>query len=186
MPGATALLLVDIQNDYFPGGAMELPGSLAAAENAALLLGRARERNVPVFHVMHESHRPGATFFLPGTPGAGLHPLFSPLSSETVVTKHFPNSFRGTGLHDRLSGAGVDRLVVAGMMTQMCIDTTVRAATDLGYGCVLVSDACAARALAWEGRPIPAEEVHAVFLAALSGLFAEVIPAIGACSAFGE
>jgi nicotinamidase-related amidase len=186
MPGTTAFLLVDIQNDYFPGGAMELSGSLDAGRNAALLLGRARERGVPVFHVRHESVRPGATFFLPGTPGAGIHDLVAPRTGEAVVTKHVPNSFRGTGLHDMLAGAGVDRLVIAGMMTHMCIDTTVRAAADLGYRCVLASDASATRDLAWEGRTVRAADVHAAFLAALSGTFAEVMPSREAGSAFGD
>ncbi len=186
MPGTTALLLVDIQNDYFPGGAMELRGSLAAGKNAALLLERGREQGVPVFHVRHESVRPGASFFLPGTPGTGIHDFVAPRAGEAVVTKHVPNSFHGTGLHDMLSGAGVDRLVITGMMTHLCIDTTVRAAADLGYRCVLASDACATRDLAWEGRTVRAADVQAAFLAALSGTFAEVMPSGQAGSAFGN
>ena len=67
-----ALLLVDIQNDYFPGGAMELPGSPAAGAKAGMLLRAFRQKGHPVVHMQHISTRRGATFFLPDTPGCGF------------------------------------------------------------------------------------------------------------------
>ena len=93
-----ALIIIDIQNDYFPGGKMELCGSEAAAHNAALLLKAFRKAGKPVFHVQHISLAPTATFFLPGTAGALIHGSVAPLAGETVVEKHFPNSFRDTPL----------------------------------------------------------------------------------------
>jgi nicotinamidase-related amidase len=174
---ATALVLIDIQNDYFPGGAMELVGSEAAAQNAALLLASARAHGTPVVHIQHISARPGATFFLPGTPGAEINPAVAPLPGEQVIVKHYPNAFRETELLDYLHGLDVDTLVIAGMMTHMCVDTTVRAAADLGFSCNLASDACATRALAYGGVAVPAEQVQAAYLAGLNGLFANVVPA---------
>lgn len=170
----TALLIIDIQNDYFPGGAMELVGSDAAAERAALLLDAFRAQKRPVVHVQHWSTRPGATFFLPDTPGAEIHERVAPREGETVMRKHYPNAFRETTLLEHLRGREVGRLVIAGMMTQMCIDTTTRAAADLGFECVLVHDACATRDLSFGGRTVPAADVQAAFVAALNGIFASV------------
>jgi nicotinamidase-related amidase len=173
----TALVIVDIQNDYFPGGKMALEGSVEAADNARRLLAAFRGRGLPVFHVRHLSTRPGATFFVPGTPGADIHSTVAPNPGEPVLEKNFPNAFRGTTLHDDLARTGTKQLVVAGMMTHMCIDTTVRAAFDLGYACRLAHDACATRALAFAGETVPAREVQRSFVAALHGLFCTAAPA---------
>ncbi|NOK19683.1 cysteine hydrolase [Corallococcus carmarthensis] len=172
----TALLLIDIQNDYFPGGRFELDGADAAAAQARAALDFFRERGLPVIHVRHESPQPGAPFFLPGTPGAELHPRVMPQPGEAVVLKHFPNSFRQTDLQERLRALGVKHLVVAGMMTLMCVDATVRAAGDLGYPVTVLPDACAARSLEFNGQAVPAPQVHAAFLAALGMGYAQLVP----------
>ena len=168
-----ALLIVDIQNDYFPGGAMELVGSREAAERAAGLLAAFRGRGLPIVHVRHVSLRPGATFFLPDTEGAKIHASVAPAAGETVIEKHFPNAFRETALLERLRQEGIDRLTIAGMMTHMCIDTTTRAAADLGFECRLAHDACATRDLAFAGSKVAARDVHNAFVAALNGAFAK-------------
>src|SRR6476620_2981047 len=93
-----ALVIIDIQNDYFPGGKMELEGADTAAAHAAQALKSFREKSMPVFHVRHLSTRPSSTFFLPGTSGAEIHPAVRPQSDERVIEKNFPNSFRGTEL----------------------------------------------------------------------------------------
>ena len=172
----TALVIIDIQNDYFPGGAMELEGAEAAGAKAGAALAAFRAKKLPVFHVRHLSVRPGATFFIPGTPGAEIHPSVAPAAGEAVIEKNFPNSFRATGLKQRLDDAGIKHLVVAGMMTQMCVDSSVRAAADLGYRVTLLSDACATRAQSFGGESVPAGQVQRAFLAALNGLFAKVQP----------
>jgi nicotinamidase-related amidase len=173
----TALLIIDIQNDYFPGGAMELEGSDAAAAKAAHALKSFREKKLPVFHVRHLSTRPGSTFFLPGTKGADIHASVSPAKGETVIEKNFPNSFRATALKDLLEKNQIKELVVAGMMTHMCVDASVRHAADLGYKITLLGDACATRAQKFGDETIPARQVHGAFLAALNGFYAKVIPA---------
>ena len=170
----TALVLVDIQNDYFPGGNMTLEGMDAAAANAAKLLAGFRERGLPVFHVRHLSVRPGATFFVPGTPGAEVHASVRPAAGESVVEKNFPNSFRGTGLLEQLRGANADGVVIAGAMSHMCIDATTRAAFDHGFKCTVAENACATRALEFGGRTIPARDVHAAFMAALAVPYARI------------
>lgn len=172
-----ALLIVDIQNDYFPGGAMEVVGAEAAAVQAATLLAAFRRHARPIVHFQHVSTRPGATFFLPNTPGAEIHESVRPTSEETVFQKHFPNSFRETPLLEHLRAGGVTQVVIAGMMTHMCIDSTTRAAADLGFRCFLAHDACAARALSFKGVQVPAESVHSAYLGALNGLFAKVLSA---------
>jgi nicotinamidase-related amidase len=171
----TALVVIDIQNDYFPGGAMELEGAEAAGGKAGEAIRHFREKQLPVIHIRHLSVRPGSTFFLPGTRGAEIHSSVSPLAGETVVEKNFPNSFRNTNLEKCLKDSGVKNLVIAGMMTHMCVDASVRQAADLGYKVTLLADACATRAQSFGGETVPARQVHAAFLAALAGFYAKVV-----------
>ena len=171
------LILIDIQNDYFPGGRMELVGAEQAGSVAAGLLGRFRAAHLPVVHVRHENLRPGSTFFLPGTAGADIHPCVAPLPGETVLLKHFPNAFRETGLLEMLRALNAARLTVCGMMTHMCVDTRVRAAFDLGFAVRLAADACATRELSFAGRSVAAADVQTAYLAALAAVFAQVAPA---------
>jgi len=170
-----ALINVDIQNDYFPGGKMELVGMESAAENAQWILEKFRVQNLPVFHIQHIANRPEATFFLPETDGVKIHPSVAPQSGERVIQKHFPNSFRDTGLLDALQRLNIEQVVICGAMSHMCIDTTVRAAFDLGFHCLVVGDACATRALEFGSLTIDAPQVHAAFMAALSAAFAQII-----------
>ncbi len=177
----TALLIIDIQNDYFPGGTMELVGPGAAAAKGATLLAAFRKKSLPVVHMQHIATRPGATFFRPGTPGAEIHESVRPAPGETVFRKNFPNSFRETPLLEHLRGAGISNLVIAGMMTHMCVDTTTRAAADLGFACSLAHDACATKALAFNGVEVTAGNVQVSYMAGLNGLFAKVLPAAELC-----
>lgn len=170
----TALVLIDIQADYFPGGAMELSGSEAAAAKAGRLLEYFRQKGWLVVHVQHLSVRAGAAFFVPGTPGVELHRFVAPREGEAVIQKNFPNSFRGTALQDVLDQAGIKRLVLAGMMTHMCVDATVRQAFDLGYECVVAADACATRDLEWGHMRVTAAQVQASFMAALGAVYARI------------
>ena len=169
-----ALLIIDIQNDYFPGGAAELEGADAAGAAAGRLLARCRKLGKPVIHVQHVSLRPGAPYLRPDTPGVELHASVAPQAGELVIRKHFPNSFRDTALEEELRRLNVRHLLVAGMMTQMCVDTTVRAGRDLGYEITLAHDACATRTQKFGSVEVPAEQVQAAFMAALNGMFANV------------
>ncbi len=172
-----ALLIVDIQNDYFPGGAMENVGATEAARNAAILLDAFRGKSLPVIHIQHISTRPGATFFRPNTPGVEIHESVLPKPGETLFQKHFPSAFRDTPLLEHLRKEKISKLAIVGMMTHMCIDTTTRAAADLGFQCSLAHDAVATRALTFKGVQVPAESVQVAYLAGLNGLFAKVASA---------
>ena len=170
-----ALLLIDIQNDYFPGGLHPLHAPQAAADRAARVLAAWRDRGWPVIHIRHMAVRPGSTFFLPGSAGAEIHASVAPQPGEAVLTKAYPNSFRDTGLEALLTRLGITHLTVAGMMTHRCIDTTVRAAFDLGFPVELLHDACAIRDLSHAGVTVPAEQVQAAYMAALGVGFARVV-----------
>ncbi len=169
-----ALILIDMQNDYFPGGKMELEGPVEAAMQARLLIDLFRGCSWPTVHIQHISTRPGSTFFLPDTEGVKFFERISPLEGEKIIEKHYPNSFRETGLLEYLGSLSPERLVVCGMMTHMCVDATVRAAADFGYSVLLAADACATRSLTYADTVIPADHVHKSFLSALKS-YAQVI-----------
>ena len=174
-PMARALLIVDIQNDYFLGGAFPLVGPEEAAEAARGVLDAFRSRGEPVVHVRHVATEPDAGFMRDGTDGAEIHALVAPTGGERVVVKSAPNSFLDTGLHDTLRADGIDELVVVGMMSSMCVDATVRAAADLGFRVTVAHDGCAAPDLRFGNTHVPGESVHAAFMAALDGTYATVV-----------
>ena len=166
---ARALIVVDVQNDYFPGGAHPLVAPEAAAANARRLLDAFREAGEPLVHVQHVWDAPDAAFMRPGTPGVEIHEAVAPLPGEPVIRKAHPNSFLETPLEETLRADGVEAVVVCGMMTSMCVDATARAAADLGFAVTVVHDACATLDLEFGGETIPARQVHGAFLAALGG-----------------
>jgi nicotinamidase-related amidase len=172
-----ALLIIDIQNDYFPGGAHPLVGPEAAAANAARVLDAFRDAGTPVVHLQHVWDAPEATFMRPGTDGVEIHAGVAPADGETVIRKAAPNGFAGTALERELRGHGVEEVVVAGMMSSMCVDATVRAAVDLGFTATVVHDACAAPDLEFGGQAIPGATVHGAFMAALDGSYATLVAA---------
>ena len=172
-----ALLVVDIQNDYFPGGAMELVRSPEAANVASRVQQSFRQQGLPVFNIQHVATGANATFFVPGTAGVEIHQSVKPASGEQLIVKHYPNSFRETGLLEILRKSEVKELVVVGMMTHMCIDTTVRAANDFGFSVTLVANACATKDLTYGSTLVSAKDVQAAYLAAIDGSFAKVITA---------
>ena len=176
-----ALIVIDLQNDYYPGGAMELKGIETAHRKALGLIRLAAAAGKPVFFIRHIALE-GAPFFAEGSAGSELHPEL-PLEVGEVIVKHHPNSFRDTPLQKRLEALGARRLAVCGAMSHMCIDTTVRAGYDLGYAVTLAHDACATKDLEFGGKRIPAETVHAAYMAALDGKFATVC-SVGDIDAF--
>ncbi|GIP44337.1 putative isochorismatase family protein YddQ [Paenibacillus sp. J45TS6] len=173
---STALIIVDIQNDYFPNGNMELSNPEKAAANAAKILEWFRQNNKDhIFHVQHVAGDPGLGFFLPDTEGVKIHESVQPSEHESIIIKHFPNSFLNTELEQQLKEKGITKLVVVGMMTHMCIDATVRAAVDLGYETTLIEDACATKELSYQDKIVPAEQVHYAFVGALNGMYCNVV-----------
>ncbi len=170
----TALLLIDFQNDYFPGGKWELENTQLAADNGAKLLAAFRKKQLPVVHVRHEFESTEAPFFLPGSQGAQTHSSVAAEGNEAVVLKHSANSFKNTNLKEALEALNVENLIIAGAMSHMCIDAGTRAAADLGYNVTVAQDACATRDQEFNGIEVPAKQVHASFMAALAFAYARV------------
>lgn len=170
----TALILIDIQNDYFPNGKMEVVGSKQASINAKKILEKFRKEKSLVIHIQHLSIREGAGFFIPNSFGAEIHDIVKPLENEKVIIKHFPNSFYQTELYQYLKDNNIEHLVILGMMTHMCVDTTVRSAKDLGFTIEIVGDACATRDQEINGNIVKANDVQNSFLAALNYYFSVV------------
>ena len=163
----TALLLIDIQKDYFPGGRMELVKPLDAAKKAYELLQCFREHHQQHVHIQHVATKPDATYFIRGTDGTDIHDSVAHFEGEPLVIKHYPNSFRETNLLELLKSWDIERIIITGMMTHMCVDATARAAADFGFQVIVAEDACATRDLKYGDTVIPAEHVHKAFLAAL-------------------
>lgn len=171
-----ALLIIDVQNDYFKGGAMELVNPEQAAANTQRIIDKFRAAKAPVIYIQHISDYEGATFFIPNTYGVEISNSVAPKKGEKIIVKHFPNSFLQTELQSYLQELGIKNLVITGMMTHMCVEATTRAAKDLGYNCTVIADACATTNLKLGEKTVVAEDVHAAFLSALNnGYYARVI-----------
>jgi len=174
-PVPTALLVIDIQNFYFPGGGMALAEPLPASLQAKRLLERFRAKGWPVVHVQHLPKGQAAPSPDTGDESYRIHANVRPVAGETVVGKHHANAFRDTDLLAVLRRAGAKRLVITGMQTHMCVEAATRHAADLGFDVVVVHDACATRALKFGAIEVPAAQVHAAALAAMSGSYARVV-----------
>ena len=172
-----ALIVVDIQNDYFPQGKWPLVGADAAADNAVRLIKAFRDAGDSVVHIRHEFTSEEAPFFTPNSEGAKLHPKVINRADEPVVLKHFVNAFRETELKSILDEQDIQELVVVGSMSHMCVDGITRAAADFGYKVTVIHDACATRDLEFNGVNVPAAQVHAAFMAALAFAYANVVSA---------
>ncbi len=160
----TALLIIDIQDFYFPGGKVPLVEPEAAAANARRVLAAFRAEGNPVVHVRHDFE-----------PGGSIHASVAPIEGEKVFTKTEVSCFNGTQVLAHLKEIGVERLVIVGMQTHMCLEAATRAAHDLGFECVVIGDACATRNLKYGDRTVPAADVHTSTLATLDGTYAKVV-----------
>jgi nicotinamidase-related amidase len=147
--GHKALLIIDIQDFYFPGGKSALVEPEKAAANAALLLADFRKKNMLVIHVRHNSE-----------PGGKINDIVKPLPSEKIISKDAVNCFIGTDLLEFLKASKTDTLVICGMQTHMCVEAATRAGSDYGFKCILIHDACATKDLKFGDKIIKAEDVH--------------------------
>jgi nicotinamidase-related amidase len=161
----TALLIVDIQNFYFPGEGPGLVNAEQAGLNAKEVLKTFREENQLVIHVRHKSDK-----------GFEINKSVEPLSNEKVITKEEVNSFQKTDLLEYLKANNVTRLVIIGMQTQMCLEAAVRAGYDFGFECIVIQDACATRDVKFGGKTVKAADVQTTILATISdGGYGKVI-----------
>jgi nicotinamidase-related amidase len=163
-PSGVALLLIDIQYFYYPGGRSELVNPVQAGLNAKKLLEKVRAEGSLVVHVRHNSE-----------PGGKIHEDVAPIEGEKVISKDEVNAFHGTDLLDYLRAHDIGKVIIAGMMTHMCVEAATRAAHDFGFECIVVQDACATRDLEFGGVKVRAKDVHAATLATLNRTYAQVI-----------
>eukprot|EP01013_Petalomonas_cantuscygni_P044546 TRINITY_DN9162_c5_g1_i1.p1 TRINITY_DN9162_c5_g1~~TRINITY_DN9162_c5_g1_i1.p1 ORF type:complete len:211 (+),score=17.20 TRINITY_DN9162_c5_g1_i1:56-634(+) len=173
-PKRQALIVVDIQKEYFPGGKMELHCPELAAANAKVVLDAFREKKLPVIHIRHVMLGSDAPAYIAGTEGVEPYPLTAPVDSEPLVTKHAVNAFKDTPLLGMLKDAGATDVVLVGSMSHMCIDAATRAAADLGFAVTVCDDACATRDMEHRGVTVPAPQVHAAYMGALAWGYAKV------------
>lgn len=170
----SALILIDCQNTYREG-VMQLEGVEPALKECAALLARARDAGAPVIHIQHDAG-PGSPYDTKAHIGS-IADVVAPKAGEKVITKAYPSSFEKTDLDAELKRLGVTDLVVAGFMTHVCVNSTSRAAFNLGYRPTVVASATATRSLPNPiGGDLPAQEVHEAALAALADIFAIVVP----------
>lgn len=169
-----AVIVIDLQNDYFPGGKLPLTGIEPAAENALAVIADARRTSVPVFHVRHEAGA-DAPFFVAGSHGAQIRDALMPQDGEVVIVKQHVNAFRDTSLQQQLQQRGVTQVAIVGAMSHMCVDACVRAAADMGYTVTVLHDACATMDLQFAGTSVPAAHVHAAMMAAFQFGYAAVL-----------
>lgn len=172
---STALLLLEFQNDYFQNGRIPLDKSLEASTKAREVLNTFRERKSPVIHVQHISTQPDAAFLLPCTKGAEFYQTLQPVKGETIIKKHYPNSFKDTQLLNHLIKHKINHLLICGMISHLAVDATVRAAHDLGFTCTVLEDACAAQQLAFNHHVISAQDAHHAYMAGLQTAYANVL-----------
>mgnify|MGYP001170107359 FL=1 len=170
----SALILIDCQNTYREG-VMQLEGVEPALKECAALLARARDAGAPVIHIQHDAG-PGSPYDTKAHIGS-IADVVAPKAGEKVITKAYPSSFEKTDLDAELKRLGVTDLVIAGFMTHVCVNSTSRAAFNLGYRPTVVASATATRSLPNPiGGDLPAQEVHEAALAALADIFAIVVP----------
>jgi nicotinamidase-related amidase len=170
-----AIVVVDIQNEYFPGGKLPLFGIETAAGNAAKVIASARQSGDPVLHIRHEEPGADAPFFAAGSNGAQINVVAEPKDNEVVICKNHPNAFRESELKQKLDEMAIGEVVIVGAMSHMCVDATARAAADHGYAITVVQDACATLDLVFGGTTIPARQVHGTIMAALGSAYGDVI-----------
>lgn len=171
----TALILVDIQMFYFPGGMAELKNPVQASERAKDLLQFFREKNMMVVHVKHKVNKEG-----------DFHANVAPVEGEKVIEKTTPSSFYGTNLDAILKENNIENVVVIGMQTHMCLEATARAAHDLDYNCIVAEDACTTRDLVFEDYTVNAKDVHYSTLATLNRTYAKVLTVEGFITEYAQ
>ena len=159
----TALVIIDIQNFYFPGGLLPLVEPEKAVLNAKKILDASRENNILVIHVKHNA-----------SSGAEIYDLVKPINGEKIITKDKANAFVGTDLLSFLNDHNIENLILCGMQTHMCLEAATRAASDYGFNCTVIEDACTTRDLTFNNVTVKAKDVHYSTLSTLKGTYADI------------
>jgi len=168
-----ALIVIDMQNDYFKNGTMELKAIDEVLIQINKLINYARIREYKIYFIQHFSLKKEAVFFVPNTKGVELHKDLD-IQNDMIIEKNYPNSFRDTNLQNELKKENINELIICGAMTHMCIDTTIRAGFDLGYKIDLVSDGCTTKDLIFKEEIVKADQVQKSYLSALGSVFCTI------------
>lgn len=147
--GKRALIIIDIQNFYYPGGASELYQPEIAGKNAQIVLNHFRENKELVVHIRHNFE-----------PGGEIHIDVAPIEGEKVISKDHVNSFKDTDLLEYLQANEITELVLVGMQTHMCLEAATRAGSDYNFKCTVIEDACTTKDLKFGDKVVKAEDVH--------------------------
>lgn len=171
-----ALMIIDVQNDYFADGKYPLNNTVQTLKNTLKLQKHFRQKQLPIIYIQHINQDDNAVFFVKNSYGCQLHPKLLPIQehNELVIEKAYPNSFYQTQLQQKLKQAEITQLVICGMMSHMCVDSTTRMACELNYQPILIHDACATCDLQFDDIIIPAQTVHNSFMSALMN-FAKIV-----------
>lgn len=169
-----ALIVIDVQNDYFEGGAMPVTYPANSFDNIKKAIIAAKDHQIPVVYVKHLCP-PGADCFAPDSFGQELHADLIALGGDHIVTKEMISSFHKTDLQDYLSSKGIDTVTIAGFMTQMCCDTTARYAAHMGYHVNFLSDGTGTLDFNNGQGHASAEELHRATLITQAHCFSNVI-----------
>ncbi|ORE00873.1 Isochorismatase hydrolase [Rhizopus microsporus var. microsporus] len=172
-----ALVIVDVQNDYFPNGKFPTDSPVETAEAIAKLIQKFREEKKEVVHVTHVVPNPTEKFpfFQEGTWGVQVHDLVKPLPTEKYIVKNYSNGFHETDLEEHLRSKGIDRIIVVGMMIHNCVNATVYAGKDAGFDCIVVDEAVNTFDQALHGEVIKAKDIKKAFLAGIQFYYAKVL-----------
>ncbi|MUG08909.1 isochorismatase family protein [Commensalibacter sp. ESL0366] len=171
----TVLIIIDLQNDYYPNGKFPLFNMNSVGKSSMKVLAAARQHHIPVIHIQHQFPMKDAPFFVQHTEGVKINKDVKPLDNEICITKNYPNAFKGTELKSVLDRHNYKNLIVIGAMSQMCVDATVRTALDYGYQVTLIPDCIASKEITFNDVEVPAPKVHAAMLWILSFAGAKIM-----------
>ena len=170
----TALLVIDFQNEYFTGR-MPIPDGAKALANTRKLIDFADQAKIPVYHVQHVTPAGSAVFAIDGQT-VKFHPDMQPRPQDKVLQKSTVSVFGSTDIDKTLKAAGIDTLLIAGLMTHACVAGAARDAAPLGYNVVVASDASATRAITrFNGAKVQAPALHQAALAEIEDTFGDVM-----------
>ena len=166
----TAVLVIDVQNGMFDESDPVYNGE-ALLDRITYVLDSARRAGIPIVYIQHQSDREGHPLQY-GTDGWRIHPAIAPHDGEPVIAKTMPDSFYETRLRDELTARGIKRLIITGIQTELCVDTTTRRAVSEGYDVTLASDAHST----WKSGELTAAQIIAHHNNILGDWFATVKP----------
>jgi len=161
-----ALLIIDIQEFYFPEGFNPLVEPGEASKKAGKLLEHFRSNNNLVVHIKHVTNKDSL-----------IHHNVQPENGEKVIRKQQVNSYQDTELLEYLKKNNINQVVICGMMTHMCVEAAARTSADFGFDVILIGDACATRDIIYHSDTVKAADVHVATLGTINRYYGRVMTA---------